>query len=463
MTGAVTALARRLRGQVLLPGDPGYDQARRGYNLLHDRRPAVIVRPAGADDVSPALAFATGEGLEVAVRSGGHSLAGYGGTEGGLLLDLLAMQAIQIDPTAGTAWVEAGTTAGQLTAATAAHRRVVPFGDSPDVGVGGITLGGGVGWLSRKLGLTADSVEGVEIVTADGRALRVDDERHPDLFWAVRGGGGNFGVVTRFRYRLHPIGPVLGGVLALPATGEVIRKLVELADAAPDELSAIMLVTRLPPLPVVPAEAHGRLAVLITLVWCGDVDAGERVVGGLRAVAPPITDQLGPRPYPSMYELFGEAPPSVTNVTHSFLADELDDQAIGSILHQLDEPNLPSAQALAAVELRVLGGAIGRVPVEATAFAHRRRRLLCSVVAAGFPEADADRHRRWVASLSDATRHLAKGAYLNFLDAADDARRHEAYPDPTYRRLAEVKRRYDPANLFHRNLNIRPAETSARR
>jgi FAD/FMN-containing dehydrogenase len=448
-------------GAVLRPGDPGYDDARRGYNLLHDLHPALIVRPADAGDVARALELAAGAGLEVAVRSGGHSLAGHGGTEGGLLIDLSAMRAVEIDPAARAARVEAGSTAGRLTTATAIHGLVVPFGDSPDVGVGGITLGGGVGWLSRKLGLTVDSVEGVELVTADGQALQVDGERHPDLFWALRGGGGNFGVVTRFRYRLHPIGEVLGGALVLPATGEALRGAVDLASAAPDELTTIMLVTRLPPLAMVPPEAQGRLGVLITLVWCGDLAAGERVLDGFRGLASPITDLVGRRPYPSMYELLPDAPPSVTNITYSFAADELDEAAIGSILRALDEPGLPSGEALAAVELRVLGGAIGRVPVEATAFAHRRRKLLCSLVAAGFAVDDSDRHRRWVRSLAGALRHLAKGAYLNFLDAADEGRLHETYPDGTYQRLVEVKRRYDPGNRFRRNLNIHPAETSA--
>jgi len=457
MGDALTRLAGQLRGELLLPKDHGYDDARRGYNSLHDHRPAVIVRPTVADEVALALEFATSAGLEVAVRSGGHSLAGYGATEGGVLIDLSAMQASHIDAAARVAWVEAGTTAGQLTATTAAHGLVVPFGDSPTVGVGGITLGGGVGWLSRKLGLTIDSVAGLEIVTADGQLVAADEHTRQDLFWAVRGGGGNFGVVTRFRYRLHPIGTVLGGALFLPATHEVIRGVLDLADAAPDALTTISLITRLPPLAIVPPEAHGQLAVLITLVWCGELDEGERFVDRFRALAPPIADLLHPRPYPSMYELIPEAPRSVTNITYSFAADELDDAAIGSILQQLEESNLPSTQALTAVELRVLGGAISRVPIDATAFAHRQRKLLCSVVAAGFAEADTDRHRSWVQSLTGAIRNLAKGAYLNFLDAADEPRLHETYPDSTYRRLVEVKRRYDPTNLFHRNLNIRPA------
>jgi FAD/FMN-containing dehydrogenase len=457
MGDAVTTLAGRLRGELLLPNDHGYDDARRGYNSLHDHRPAVIVRPADGDDVARALEFASSAGLEIAVRSGGHSLAGYGATEGGVLIDLSAMHAIDIDPAARLAWVEAGTTAGQLTAASGAHGLVVPFGDSPTVGVGGITLGGGIGWLSRKFGLTIDSVDGIEIVTADGQLVTADEQTRQDLFWALRGGGGNFGVVTRFRYRLRPIGTVLGGALFLPATHEVIRGVLDLAEAAPDELTTISLITRLPPLSIVPPETHGQLAVLITLVWCGELQAGQQVVDRFRALAPPIADLLHPRPYPEMYELIPEAPQWVTNITYSFAADELDDAAIGSILQQLEESNMPSTTALTAVELRVLGGAISRIPINATAFAHRQRKLLCSVVAAGFAEADTERHRRWVQSLSGAMRHLAKGAYLNFLDAADEPRLHETYPDSTYRRLVEAKRRYDPTNLFHRNLNIQPA------
>jgi FAD/FMN-containing dehydrogenase len=456
MGDALRTLAGQLRGELLLPDDHGYEDARRGYNSLHDRRPAVIVRPADGEDVARALEFAASAGLEIAVRSGGHSLAGFGATEGGALIDLSAMHAIHIDAEARVASVEAGTTAGQLTATTAAHGLVIPFGDSPTVGVGGITLGGGVGWLSRKLGLTIDSVEGVEVVTADGQLVAADEQTRQDLFWAVRGGGGNFGVVTRFRYRLHPIGAVLGGALVLPATREVIRGVFDLADAAPDELTTISLITRLPPLSIVPPAAHGRLAVLITLVWCGELDEGARLVNTFRTLAPPLVDLVHPRPYPSMYELIPDAPRSIASITDSFAADALDDVAIGSILHHMENSHLPSTEAFAAVELRVLGGAISRVPIDATAFAHRQRRLLCSVVAAGFAEADTDRHRRWVQSLSGAIGYLAKGAYLNFLDAADEARLHEAYPDSTHRRLVEVKRRYDPTNLFHRNLNIRP-------
>jgi FAD/FMN-containing dehydrogenase len=229
-------------GERLRPGDPGYDDARRGYNLLHDLRPAVIVRPVDGGDVARALELAAGAGLEVAVRSGGHSLAGYGGTEGGLLIDLSAMRAIEIDPAARVAWVEAGVTAGQLTEAAAAHGLVVPFGDSPDVGVGGITLGGGVGWLSRKLGLTVDSVEGVELVTADGQDLQVDDEHHPDLFWAIRGGGGNFGVVTSLTLKTHRAAGAAYFFVSWPwsQAGEALAAWQRFAPEAPPGLTSIL-------------------------------------------------------------------------------------------------------------------------------------------------------------------------------------------------------------------------------
>ena len=442
---------------VLRPGAAGYDEARSAYNLLHDVRPGLIVQPTEAADVVFALELARREGLEVAVKSGGHSLAGHGTTDGGLLVDLAGLDGIDIDVTARTAEVGGGVTAGALTAATYPHGLVVPFGDSPDVGVGGITLGGGIGWLSRKHGLTLDSLLGVEVVLADGRVVNADEREHPDLFWALRGGGGNFGVVTRFRYRLSPLGPVVGGMLVLPASAEVLRGILDLAAAAPDELGTISLVTRLPPMGFVPAEAHGRPGVVMTLAWCGDPDEGESYVDRFRELAPPLVDQVRLRPYPEMYALMPDVPSSVTNITSSFLADDLDDKAIDIVLDAVEHPDDPSEPVLSAVELRVLGGAVARVPAAATAYAHRQRNLLCSVVAAGFEPPRAAHHRAWVSSVADQLSPLARGAYLNFLDAADADRLDEVYPPATRDRLVAVKNAYDPDNFFRRNLNVRPA------
>jgi hypothetical protein len=292
----MSEFAAGLTGIVLLPDSEGYDDARLGFNTLHDHQPALIVRPADADDVARAIGFAKGASLEVAIRSGGHSIAGYGTVDGGLVIDLSSMRSIEIDEDEAMAWVEAGVTAGQFTSASTAAGLVTPFGDSGDVGVGGITLGGGVGWLSRSLGLTIDSLLAVEIVTADGSTLMANETTHPDLFWAVRGGGGNFGVVTRFLFQLHPIDTVLGGILILPASPEIIRRLIDLADSAPEELTMISLVMRIPPFSTVPVESHGKLGIFITLVWSGDIEEGETVLRPFRDLGPPIADLIRPMP-----------------------------------------------------------------------------------------------------------------------------------------------------------------------
>ena len=449
-----------IAGDVIVAGDDAYDDARQVYNLLHDTRPALIVRPRTAADVARALELARQEGHEVAVKSGGHSIGGFGTTEGGLLIDLAAMDAIDVDPAQRRATVGGGVRAGALTTATYDHGLIVPFGDSPDVGVSGITLGGGIGWLSRKLGLTLDSLEGAEVVLADGQIVTADHDQNPDLFWALRGGGGNFGVVTRMRFRLHPLGPVLGGVLALPATPDVVRGVLDLADAAPDDLGTIALVTRMPPLPFVPEDAHGQPAVMITLVWSGEPDEGEHRIDGLRQLAPPLVDDVVLRPYPEMYDLFADVPPSVTNATTTLLADDatdLDDPGARAILDAIEEPPEPDAPVLSGVELRVLGGAIARTPDHTTAFGHRGRKLAISIVAAGFEPDRADIHRAWITALADRLAPVSKGAYLNFVDTNDEHRLDDVYPPPTRQRLATAKARYDPDNVFHRNLTIPPA------
>jgi FAD/FMN-containing dehydrogenase len=449
-----------IAGDVIVPGDDAYDDARQVYNLLHDARPALIVRPRTAADVARALELARQDGHEVAVKSGGHSIAGFGTTDGGLLIDLTAMNAIHVDRSRRRAVVGGGVRAGAFTAETYGHGQIVPFGDSPDVGVSGITLGGGIGWLSRKLGLTLDSLEGAEVVLADGQVVTADDDQHPDLFWALRGGGGNFGVVTRMRFRLHPLGPVVGGVLALPATPDVVRGVLDRADAAPDDLGTISLVTRMPPLPFVPEEAHGRPAVMITLVWSGEPAEGRRRIDALRQLAPPLVDDVVLRPYPEMYDLFADVPPSVTNATTTLLAHEvtdLDDVGAQAILDAIEEPPEPDAPVLSGVELRVLGGAIARVADGATAFGLRGRKLAASIVAAGFEPDRADVHRAWVAALADRLAPMSKGAYLNFVDTDDEHRLDDVYPPATRERLVTVKARYDPDNVFHRNLTIPPA------
>jgi FAD/FMN-containing dehydrogenase len=438
-------------GRVLGPDDPGYDRARRVFLPAFDRRPAAIVRPVDAEEVAQVIGFAGEAGVELAVRGGGHSHAGHGTSEGGVVLDLRALRTLEVDAGARVVRAAGGLTAGEVTTATAPHGLAVGFGDAATVGIGGLTLGGGVGYLVRKHGLTIDHLLGAEIVTADGRVLEVDADRHPDLFWAIRGGGGNFGVVTRFDYRLHPVDIVTGGMLVLPATPQTIAGLVAEAEAAPEELSAIANVLLAPPLPFLPSELVGRPIVLVQLVHAGPLDEGIRAVAPLRALAQPLADFVRAMPYAEM--VAGEEQPGPPRaVVRTLFADTLDEAAARELLGWVQA----SSAQLAAVQVRVLGGAVARVPADATAFPHRERRLLLNVAAAyADPEEDAV-HRAWADGAAAALAQGEDAAYVNFLGDEGEERIRAAYPGATWERLAEVKRRYDPENVFRLNQNVPP-------
>jgi FAD/FMN-containing dehydrogenase len=442
-----------LSGQVIAPDNAAYDQTRTIFYGGFDRRPAVIVRPADASDVSQVVSLARETGLELAVRSGGHSLAGHSTTDEGIVLDLTDMNALEIDPEQRTAWAETGLTAGAYTTAADAYGLATGFGDTGSVGIGGLTLGGGIGYLVRKHGLTIDSLLAAELVTADGQLLHVDDQSHPDLFWAIRGGGGNFGVVTRFQFRLHELRQFVGGLLVLPATPAVIADFVAEAQAAPEELSTIANVMPAPPLPFVPAEQHGRLVIMATLAYAGDVEEGQRAVAPFRALATPLADLVRPMPYPEFY------PPEQedfhpTAVSRTMLVDAVGRGATEAIVEHLEASTAPLRMA----QLRVLGGAMARVPAEATAFAHRASRLMVNVTAVYQRPEEAEVHRAWVDRFAAALRDGDARAYINFLGDEGQARIREAYPRSTWERLAAIKGRYDPTNLFRLNQNIPPAK-----
>jgi FAD/FMN-containing dehydrogenase len=448
------ALRRRLRatvdGQVISPGDAGYDQARTVFYGGFDARPEAIVRPGNATEVAQVVTLAAETGLELAVRSGGHSVAGHSLSDGGIVLDLSAMKALELDPERRTAWAEAGLTAGEYTEAAAASGLATGFGDTGSVGIGGITLGGGIGYLVRKHGLTIDDLLAAELVTADGQLVCADPETNPELFWAIRGGGGNFGVATRFRFRLHEVSTIVGGMLLLPATAEVIADFMAAAEAAPEELSTIANVLPAPPLPFVPPEHHGRLVVMAMLCHAGEVEAGQRAVAPFRALAAPLADLVQPMLYPRMY------PPEdlsfhPTAASQTMFADAVDRGVAETILEALQS----SDATMRAVQLRALGGAMARVPADATAFAHRQRRIMVNVAA--FYDGPADRPARqaWVDGLA-AALHQGDGAYVGFLGDEGEAGVRRAYPKATWDRLAAVKARWDPTNLFHRNQNIPP-------
>jgi FAD/FMN-containing dehydrogenase len=445
-------LSDQLQGRVITPEDSDYDQARTVFVGGVDRRPAAVVRVADASDVARVIAIARDGGLELAVRSGGHSGAGHGVSEGGLVIDLADMRALEIDPDARTAWAEAGLTAGEYTTGAGGHGLATGFGDAGSVGIGGLTLGGGVGLLARKHGLTIDDLLGAEVATADGEVLRVDADNHPDLFWAIRGGGGNFGVVTRFHYRLHAVDEIVGGMLFLPATPEVIAGFVAEADAAPEELSAVANVMPAPPLPFIPAEQHGRLVIMALIAHVGPVEEGERAVAQLRALADPVGDMVRPMKYPEIYQPAEEGY-HPTAASRTLFLDGLDQRAAETIVERIEA----RPGQMAATQLRVLGGAVARVPAEATAFAHRRRKVMVNVAALYQQPDERAAHQAWVAETSAALSDGTEGAYVAFLGDEGEERVRDAYPGATWDRLAEVKARYDPDNLFRLNQNIPPA------
>lgn len=452
MSMSLPELRANLKGRVIAPDDAGYDEARTVFYGGIDRRPAVIVRPADATEVSLVVSLAREAGVELAVRSGCHSLAGHSVSDGGIVLDLSDLRALHIDAERRTAWAETGLTAGEYTAAAGVHGLATGFGDTGSVGIGGITLGGGIGYLVRKHGLTIDDLLAADVVTADGQLLRVDAQTHPDLFWAIRGGGGNFGVATRFQFRLHEVDTIVGGMLILPATPDVIHAFVAEAQAAPDELSTIANVMPAPPLPFVPREHHGRLVVMVMLVHAGAAEAGQRAIAPFRALATPIADMVRPMRYAEIYPP-DEGSTHPVAAARSMFVDAIDRRAAETIVDHLQASSAPRAVA----QIRVLGGAMARVPAEATAFAHRTRRIMVNVAAVYERPDEAAVHEAWVTGFAAALCQGEAGVYVNFLGDEGVARIREAYPGATWDRPAVIKGRYDPTNLFRLNQNIPPA------
>ena len=441
-------------GRIITPDDPLYDRARSVFYGGIDKHPSAIVRVATVDDVRRVIATARNEGLELAIRSGGHSIVGHSTTEGGLVLDLRDMAEIDVDPAARTAWVDTGATAYQVTEALSKDGLVIGFGDAGSVGVGGITLNGGIGFLVRKFGMTIDSVLASDVVTADGRHLRVDADHEPDLFWAIRGGGGNFGVVTRIQFRLNPLPHFTGGILILPATPETIAGFAAASMAAPEELSTIGNVMPAPPMPFLPVEAHGRLVILAFIAFAGDDGAATHAIAPFRALATPLADMVKPGPYLAMY------PPEDPNyrptaVARTMFVNGIDLRTARTIYEYLSN----SDATMRVAQLRVLGGAMARVPADATAYAHRSKPMLVNVAA--FYQGDADRQgrRTWVREFADALQPRDEGAYVGFLTDDGQARIRSAYPGATWDRLTRIKAAYDPDNLFRLNQNIVPGAT----
>ena len=451
-------LCAAIRGEVIRPDDDGYDEARAIWNGAHDKRPALIIRCSGTADVVAAVQFARSQGLPVAVRGGGHSIAGFSSCDGGVVIDLSRMTAVRVDPARRRAVAQGGATWRDFDHETQAFGLAVTGGLVSSTGIGGFTLGGGIGWLLRSHGLACDSLVGVDLVTADGRLVHADAAENADLFWALRGGGGNFGIATSLEYELHPVGPtVVAGLLFFPA--EAARQVLigwrRLTASMPDELTTLVNLTTAPPVPFLPESVHGKPVVVIGVMYSGPLESAEDAVAPLRSLAEPILDHLGPVPYLAMQQALDPLwTRGASNYFTSAILDGLPDAALDELLAGW------SAKPTAQSEMHVhhAGGAMGRVPAGGTAFFHRDAAFVLNVIArtpdgVGFAD-----HVRWARDTRAAMAAFGPDTmYVNFTgdDEADKVR--ASYPPAAYDRLVAVKNRYDPTNMFRLNQNIQPS------
>jgi len=458
MTGTTIApatideLAAAIRGRVIGPDSDDYDTARAVMYGGIDNHPAAIARVRDATDVAALIRVARERELSLSVRSGGHSITGASVVDGGVVVDVRDLTTIELDAAGRTAWAGSGLTAVEFSKAAATHGLAVGFGDTGSVGLGGITLGGGVGYLVRKFGLTIDSLLAAELVTADAAVRTVDADHEPDLFWAIRGGGGNFGVATRFRFRLSEVPAFSGGLLVLPATGETVAAFIAASEAAPEEVTTIANVMPCPPLPFVPEAIHGRLVIFALVACAADDAAAARFLAPFRTIAEPLADMVHPIPYPEIYPPEDDSYHPLA-VSRNLFIDRFDLPTAKRIVQTLEA----SDASLRVAQIRVLGGASARVPNDETAYAHRDRPIMVNVAAFYEGEADKPRRQAWVDEFAAWLSGGDQAAYVNFLSDEGDVRIRAAYPHGTYERLAAIKARYDPTNLFRHCQNVPPA------
>ena len=453
---ALTKLSSTIKGRVLGPDDSGYDEARQIWNAMIDRRPAVIVQPANGDDVAVAIKFARENALEISVRGAGHNIAGNAICNGGLTIDFSQMKQVRVDAAKKRAYVDAGATLADLDAATQRHGLATPVGINSTTGVAGLTLGGGFGWLTRKHGMTIDNLISADVVTADGKKSRASEQDNPELFWALRGGGGNFGVVTQFEFDLHPVGPeILAGLLVFPfaQAKQILMRYRQFANATPEDLSVWVVLRQAPPLPFLPQDVHGKEVIVLPIFYAGAAAEGQRLIDQLRAFGNPHGEHVGAQPYVEWQKAFDPLlTPGARNYWKSHNFTELSDGAIDSIIEYAGK--LPSPQC--EIFIGHIAGAANRVPPDAMAYAHRDAKFVLNV------------HGRWESTAEDricidwaraffkaSAPYASAGAYVNFM-TEDESERVTAAYGSNYDRLAQLKKRFDPDNVFHMNHNIKP-------
>jgi FAD/FMN-containing dehydrogenase len=453
-------LLERLRaefgGQLVRPQDQSYDESRKIWNGSIDRYPVLIARCAGVADVIAAVGFARETGLQIAVRGGGHSFPGHSVCDGGLVIDLSPMKGIRVDPEARTARAQAGVLLGDLDRETQAFGLAVPAGIVTHTGLAGLTLGGGIGWLMRKHGLTIDQLLAVDMVTADGRFVKASEKENSDLFWGVRGGGGNFGIVTEFEFRLNPVGPiVMSGPIFWPMeeSVDVLRFYRDWIADVPDELTTIVVHRQMPPLPVIPTELHGMPVVAVTCCYAGSVEEGEKVIRPMKQFGSPVLDLCEPKPFLAHQSMFDPSfPPGWWYYFRSADLAELTDDVIDIVADRAAQMTSP----LTAFPIFQLGGAIARVGDDETAFTGRTAGHTININATTATKDGFEEEREWSRSFWSALEPYHVGVYVNFLMEEGEERIREAYGAEKYNRLKALKRSYDPDNVFRRNQNIAP-------
>jgi FAD/FMN-containing dehydrogenase len=455
-------LKRKVKGQIVLPSDPSYDEVREIWNAMIDRRPALIVRCAEASDVPHAIWFARENGLEISIRGGGHNIAGSALCDSGVMIDLSTMRRVRVDAEKKRAYVEPGATLADFDEAAQSCGLATPVGINSTTGIAGLTLGGGFGWLTRKYGMTVDNLVSADVVTADGKKIRASESENADLFWAIRGGGGNFGVVTQFEFKLHEVGPeILAGLIVFPfdQAKQVLTQYRGFVESAPEELNVWALLRKAPPLPFLPGDVHGKEVLVLVTFYVGDVAQGTELIEPLRRFGTPHGEHIGAQPYRAWQKAFDPLLTSgARNYWKSHNFTELSDGALNLMIEFAGK--LPSPQC--EIFIASIAGAANRVPADATAYRHRGAKFVLNVHGRWDERTDDERCIAWARAFFRASAPYASdGAYVNFMTEEEGDRVAAAYGS-NYDRLAQIKKQYDPDNLFHLNQNIKPSSRQGR-
>jgi len=454
---AIAELSAKIKGEVLTPTSAGYDEARTIWNAMIDKRPSLIVQCMDTYDVCKAVRFGRAHGLLVSVRGGGHNIAGNAVCDGGMMISLVKMREVDVDAESRTATVQGGATLGEFDAACQAHGLATPTGINSTTGIAGLTLGGGMGWLSRRYGLSIDNLLSVEMVTAEGDVIVASETQYADLFWGIRGGGGNFGIVTRFMFRLHKVGPeVLSGLIVHPIDDakSLLQQYREVCKDMSDDLTVWVVMRKAPPLPFVPEDYHGKPVLIFAALYAGDMEAGAKEMAPLRSIGKPLADVIGPHPFAGWQAAFDPLlADGARNYWKSHEFDQLEDGFFDELIGAVD--TLPSPHC--EIFIAQMGGATSRVPSDSTAYGNRQINFVMNVHGRWESAEEDEAGIAWCRGLFDAVaRFSTGGVYVNFLTSEESSRVQNAY-GANYQRLVGLKRQYDPANFFRMNQNINPA------